>query len=242
MPSEMLFFVFLALVLAAVIVGSAYACKKAQQRRDALAVLGADIGFRFVAARDRDHDDEYAHFEIFRQGHSRSAYNTLEGVLEIDGRPYPTKAGDFTYKITSSTGKTTTTTTYRFSYAILHLPFVGVPDLLIRKEGLLDKIASVIGFDDIDFESAAFSRRFLVKGPDKRFAYDIVHPGMIEFLMASPPPMIDIERGRVCLMVGERLWAPHEFGRTLRWARSFFALWPAHVIADLTTRAGATTR
>jgi hypothetical protein len=239
MIPEVLFIVVAPLILAAVIAGIVYAAKKEKERREALAALATELGFRFDPSSDSHHDDEYAHFEIFRKGHSRSAYNTLSGQIEIDGRTYPTKAGDFTYKVTSSNGKTTTTSTYRFSYAILHLPFQGVPDLLIRKEGIFDKIASVIGFDDIDFESAEFSRRFLVKGPDKRFAYDIVHPRMMEFLMQSTPPMIDIERSRVCLMVGERVWPVHEFRRVIRWAEAFFELWPEHVIADLTSRHGA---
>ena len=147
--------------------------------------------------------------------------------------------GDFTYQVTSSNGKSTSTTTYRFSYVILHMPFVGVPDLLIRKEGFLDKIASVIGFDDIDFESSEFSRKFLVKSPDKKFAYDIVHPQMMEFLMQGPAPMVDIERDRVCFMDGKRVWSVAEFRRHLHWAKAFFELWPEHVTADLATRGGA---
>ena len=87
--------------------------------------------------------------------------------VEIDGRPYPVKMGDFNYKVTRSTGKGSNTTTYRLSYLILHLPFALTPDLLIRREGVFDKIAGAIGFDDIDFESAEFSRRFYVKSSDR---------------------------------------------------------------------------
>jgi hypothetical protein len=34
------------------------------------------------------------------------------------------------------------------------------PTLLVRPEGLLDKLAGIVGVDDIDFESSEFSKRF----------------------------------------------------------------------------------
>jgi hypothetical protein len=216
------------------VAGLAYMAWLAEKkRREALMALAAQLGWRFDPRRDRDHDDEYAHFEIFRRGHSRAAYNTLTGEVEIGGRRFPAKMGDFLYKITTSTGKSTTTRTYRFSYLILHLPYGGVPDLLIRREGVLDKIAGAFGFDDIDFESAEFSRRFCVKSPDKRFAYDVVHPRMIEFLLAGSPPAIDIEYGRCCFSDGRRRWEPRQFQAHLAWIGQFFDHWPDHVKASL---------
>lgn len=220
-------------VVALVVVFIFLGWQAAKKRREALAALAAELGWQFDPSHDRRHDDEYGHFEIFRRGHSRSAFNTLWGPFEIDGRSYPARMGDFLYKITSSNGKTTTTHTYRFSYLILHLPFTGVPDLLIRREGVFDKLASIVGFDDIDFESAEFSRRFLVKSPDKRFAYDVIDPRMMEFLLASDPPVIDIEHGRLSIADGRSTWSPEEFVAQLNFARAFFSRWPEHVVDSL---------
>jgi hypothetical protein len=206
---------------------------QAKQRREDMAALAADLGWRFDPAADSTHDETYAHFELFRRGHSRSAYNTLTGALELGGRRWPAKAGDFLYKITTSDGKTSSTHTYRFSYLILHLPFGAVPDLLIRREGVFDKLAGVLGFDDIDFESEEFSRRFCVKSPDKRFAYAVVHPRMMELLLAEQPPAIDIERGRCCISDGRHSWSVQEFHARLGLARRFFERWPEHLLVDL---------
>ena len=145
--------------------------------------------------------------------------------------------GDFTYKVTTHSGKSSSTRTYRFSYLIVHLPFGRVPDLLIRREGLFDKLAGAFGFDDIDFESAEFSRRFFVKSTDKRFAYDVIHPRMMEFLLAGEPPAIDIEYGRCCLSNGRRRWEPHEFKGRVDWIRRFFDHWPDHLTANLESTA-----
>ncbi len=204
-----------------------------KKRREAMAALARRLGWRFDPSRDRSHDEQYAHFEIFRRGHSRAAHNTLTGAVEIDGQHWPAKMGDFIYKITSHTGKSTHTKTYRFSYLILHLPFARVPDVFIRREGLFDKLAGAFGFDDIDFESVEFSRRFHVKSSDKRFAYDVIHPQMMEFLMADDSREIDIENGRCCMSDGRHRWEPQEFEERLRWIRQFFDLWPEHVTAQL---------
>ncbi len=148
-------------------------------------------------------------------------------------RGYPVRMGDFVYKVTRRSGKTTTTHTYRFSYLIVHLPFGRVPDLLIRREGVFDKIAGAFGFDDIDFESSEFSRKFHIKSPDKRFAYDVCHPRMMEYLLQTSPPAIDIENGRCCISDGSRRWEPPQFKATLSWVRTFFDHWPEHVTAEL---------
>ncbi len=229
-----LLFLLLFLVLAAV--GGYFSYLQQKQRREALAALAAQLGWHFVSQRDSSHDDEYAHFEIFRRGHSRYAYNTLIGKLRIDDRDFPAKMGDFQYRVRSGSGKSRRTRTYRFSYVILHLPFPRVPDLLVRPEGMFDQLAGVFGFDDIDFESAEFSRRFYVKSPDKRFAYAVIHPRMMEFLLESSPPTLDIEDRGCCLSDGRSRWTPGEFQAILQWAQRFFRLWPDHLIDKRTVR------
>lgn len=216
-----------------------FAWMEQKKRREALAALASELGWRFDPGRDTRHDEEYAHFEIFRRGHSRAAFNTLWGDMEIEGRTYPAKMGDFTYKVTTSNGKSSSTTTYTFSYLIVHLPYRGVPDLLIRREGMFDKIAGAFGFGDINFESAEFSRKFFVRCRDKRFAYDVVHPRMMEFLLGGASPTVDIERGRCCISDGTRRWQAEEFRGRMRWLGQFFAHWPEYLTRELDARAGA---
>jgi hypothetical protein len=226
-------FVLLPIFLVLAAIAAYYAYQQQQKRREAMGALAAELGWQFVPDSDFSHDDEYAHFEIFRHGHSRCAYNTLLGSITIDGKPWPAKMGDFLYKVTTSNGKTTTTHTYRLSYLILKLPYLGVPPLLVRREGMFDAVKNLFGFDDIDFESAEFSRRFFVKSPDKRFAYDVIHSGMMEFLLAGDPPTIDVEQGGCCLSDGKRTWTPEQFRATIDCARRFFELWPSHVVCQL---------
>jgi len=217
----------------AIAVGAYYSYLAAQKRREAMASLASELGWSFDPGNDYSHDDEYAHFEVFRRGHSRYAFNTLTGSITFDGRRYAGKMGDYHYKVTSGSGKSRSTTTYQFTYVILHLPYPRVPDLLIRPEGMFDKLAGVFGFDDIDFESVEFSNRFHVKSHDKRFAYDVIDPRMMEFLLTGRPPTVDIENGRCCLTEGNSRWSTEELKATLGWAQRFFEHWPDHVTAGL---------
>lgn len=217
-------------VVALVAAAFYYSYLAAKRRREALAQLAVELGWRFAPDKDSSHDDQFACFEVFRSGHSRVAYNTLYGSTTIDSQTYDAKMGDFSYQVTTSNGKTTSTTTYHFSYLILELPFrQHVPSLLIRREGMFDKLKGMFGFDDIDFESAEFSRRFYVKSDDKRFAYDVVDPRMMEFLLDSDPPIIDIENGFGLFCDGKRCWDPGQFRQALSWASQFFDSWPDHV-------------
>jgi hypothetical protein len=226
-PMEIAFILVIVVVVVGMVGYLAYLAEK--KRREALFALAQKLGWRFDPSRDHRHDREYANFALFRRGHSRCAFNTLTGEMTIQDRRYAAKMGDFRYKITSGSGKNRRTRTYTFSYLIVDMPFRGTPPLLIRREGMFDKLAGFFGFGDINFESAEFSRRFHVSSSDRKFAYDVITARMMEFLLTSDPLTIDIEHNRLCLSDGRRTWQPDEFERRVQWVEQFFDLWPKHV-------------
>jgi len=226
-------FIFIAIVLILIAVFAYYSHLQQKQRREDMGRLATQMAWQFDPSRNGSHDDRFSQFDDFTKGHSRYAYNTLRGAISIDGRRWPVVMGDYHYKITSGSGKNRSTKTYRFSYAILQAPFVGVPDLAIRREHLFDKVAGFMGFDDIDFESQEFSKRFHVSSSDKKFAYDVIHPRMMEFLLESDPPKIEV--GRSCCLItdGRKCWELDDFQSKLKWAEQFFGNWPNHLVATL---------
>ncbi len=213
------------------------AARQAQERRDALAALATARGWLFASEAPSDLKAWIGAFAPFQVGHSQSAFNTLGGHLRIDGRQVGCLAGDYTYKVTRHTGKTSTTTTHVFSWLIVACPFPGAPDLVIRRETFLDRMGAVIGLDDIDFESEEFSRAFYVKGPDRKFVFDVIHPRMIAFLMESSPPPIVLRDGHVCFgAVDGDVWSPDRFDQMIAFATAFLGLWPQYVLDDLESR------
>jgi hypothetical protein len=60
---------------------------------------------------------------------------------------------------------------------------------------LLAKAAAALlgGEDEIKLESAEFSRVYCVRSGDKRFAYDVCNPQMMEYLLANRGLEIEIQ-------------------------------------------------
>jgi hypothetical protein len=223
------------LVVAAVmLVVAAHGQRLERERTAMLAALSAERGWAFAPAKDRRTPRDYRRFELFTRGHSRSAFNTMRGSIDVWTMPVRFQMGDYTYSITTSNGKSSSTRTYEVSYVLLELPFAGVPDLTIRPEGVLDSMAQALGFQDIDFEDVEFSRRFVVQSADKRFAYDLCHPRMIEFLKArmERDDALVIRDGAMCFWGRER-WDAPTFVGWVATLHEFFGLWPSHVVRDL---------
>jgi hypothetical protein len=203
------------------------------RRLKQLGALALQLDWQFDSAEDREHDERYSHFSPFGKGSNRRAYNTLRGAITVGGRMWPAQAGDYRYTTQSGSGKNRSTHTHRLSYLIVETPHLGAPDLAIRREGLFDRFASFMGFDDIDFESHEFSERFHVKSSNKRFAYAVLEPRMMEFLLEHDAPAIEFRRGQCCVTRGERAWTPEQFAATIHWAAEFFARWPEKVASVL---------
>ena len=159
-----------ALVVVLIVVG----VLQARKRREESARLAASLGFDFHPDDPWDLPDRYGHFDLFKRGHSRRASNLLCG--QVDGRPVTA----FDYKYTTGSGKNQST--HYYQAAVFALPILAA-NLHLRNETVFDRVASWVGYDDIDFESDEFSRRYHVKCTDRKFAYDVFHARLIEYLL-----------------------------------------------------------
>ena len=219
-------------VVAVALVAAYFSHLNAQKRLQELAALGAELGWSFDASSDDSLEDRYPQFDNFSRGHSRYAYNTLTGMIGIDGQACTATMGDYRYRETSGTGKSRKTRTYTFSYCLVDLPYLQLPDLFIRREGIMDSVSRAFGFDDIDFESVEFSKRFHVKSGDKRFACDVLHPQMMEYMLSAEPRQMEIA-GDCCLFADGSDWTADEFKQHREFAQQFFDLWPKHLTSTL---------
>lgn len=64
------------------------------------------------------------------------------------------------------------------------------PLLRIQLEGLRHKAWDMVGGEDIDFESDAFSRMYWVECTDRKHAYEVINAEMMDFLLLNPVPQI----------------------------------------------------
>lgn len=172
----------------------------ARQRREALAALAAKLGLTFRPDEDPGLAEQLDFLRKLDLGSHRYAYNLLRGRH----RGHEVMLFDFHYQTTSGAGKSQRTQHFRFSVLTLVLPRT-FPELIVTPEGLLSKIAQAIGFDDIDLESAEFSRTFCVRSRDRKFAYDVCHPRMMEYLLAHRDLELEIDGNLLALVFDDCL-------------------------------------
>jgi hypothetical protein len=154
----------------------------AAKRRKELFDWGAEHGLTFSPAKDGSLESRFPAFNCLRSGDHRYADNILTG--KWSDRDF--LSFDYHYEThTQSSKGGTQTQHHHFSAVVLSSPVLLKP-LFIRPEGLFDKLAGFFGFDDINFESAEFSREFYVKAPDKKWAYDVIHQRTMEFILGMP--------------------------------------------------------
>lgn len=190
---------FATVLIAAVIFG----ILAAKKRRQELSALAARLGLSFDPEHDYQLADRYAFLNQLDQGSNRYAFNVLSGLLA----GHQVMAFDYHYETYSTDSKGNRQThDHYFSFFILILPR-SFPELTIAKEGWTSKIAQALGYDDIDFESAEFSRSFCVRSKDKRFAYDVCNPQMMEYLLANRDLNLEFEEDALAFAFGGRLSA-----------------------------------
>ena len=221
----------LAAVAAAVVIYTFWAADN--KRRASLEAAARRLGLGFNPSPDRDLGHRYRH-SVFQAGHSGKGTNNFWGVMTLAGYPVQVRMGDYRYV----TGHGKHRQTHLISFAAFHLPFLRVPDLLVRREHLGDKVLGGIGFDDIDFESEEFSRTYWVKSENKKFAYDVIHPKMMEFLLRGPTPHVEIVNDVCLILEGQRRWDPDTFEGAPGWFQAFLKLWPDHLTEKLTLGPG----
>ena len=207
--------------------------KRGDPRGRQIAAVADSFGMNYRGCDAWTESSAFLHLPIFRQGWDHMTLNTCSNVLTVHGRPHPLRMGDFEYTV----GEGDNERSRQFSYLLVQLPFAGVPDLLIRPEGVLDRLTETVNTDalDIDFESAEFSRRFHVQCDSKRFAYDLINPGLMECLLAAMPSRVEIARGFMAVGDGSSMWTPEQFRGHYRMAKRFLECWPPH-LADLLER------
>jgi hypothetical protein len=187
-----------------VIGGAIYSAIAARKRREELFELAARLGLQFSPGEDYELADRFGFLDKLAQGSNRYAFNVISGTY----RQNQVLVFDYHYETHSTDSKGNRQTHHHyFSFFILLLPLT-FPELKITREGLLSKIAQALGYEDIDFESAEFSRAFCVRSKDRKFAYDVCNAQMMEYLLANRDLSIEIEGPALALAFDERLSAP----------------------------------
>ena len=173
-----------------------------KKRKEALQLIARQLGLSFSPAKDRSIARTYSFLDRLRAGENRYAYNVMRGTVDGD---YPVVLFDYHYETTHTDSDGDRKTTHHY-YSVFTLTMrKQFPELTIEPEGFFSKIAQALGFDDIDFESLEFSKRYKVKSPDKKFAYDVCNAQMIDYLLKQEHLAIELESNVLAMVFGGRM-------------------------------------
>lgn len=218
----LIFIVFIAFFILLMV----YSIIEAQRRRKEMQAYASSKGLQFTSGKYRDLDRRFPLFSCLRRGHGRYASNVIIGELE----KFPVCMFDYRYK----TGSGKNETTHNFSAVILDTEMPLRP-LFIRQENFFDKVGEFIGFDDIDFESQEFSKKFYVKSPDKKWAYDIIHQKTMEYLLLAPKFTIEFQGSNI-IAYRDRRFSINDFETAVTVIQDLVRMFPDYLLKELHTR------
>jgi hypothetical protein len=239
--------VFVGFFVLMIVVGY-FSYQAAKKRKEQLAQLAAELGFEFLpegltrnpptggfwaalssafeASPDVQFLSRFEGFSPFGQGHSPDIASLMVG--RRDGLDW--YVFDYTYKTTSSNGKTTTTTTHPFGIVAVRVP-LALPGLSMAPENVFHRIGSKLGVKELTFELEEFNRRYFVQCQDARAAHDLLHPRAIEYLMAQP--VRNWQMGGYHLLITKGgFYDPLEIRHVMEEAKGFLDLVPEYVRQD----------
>ena len=134
--------------------------KKARERTQIMQAAAAQLGWTFSAEVPWNYIPGLDRFTLFTQGHSKQIKNMMYG--EAQG----VKAAVFDYNYTTGSGKNSAT--YYQSVVYLEPASLALPNFSLRPEGIMSKVLSAFGYQDIDFgQRPEFSRQYLLRGHDE---------------------------------------------------------------------------
>ncbi|HEY0453929.1 DUF3137 domain-containing protein [Actinophytocola sp.] len=140
--------------------------------------FAAQRGWRYIE-RDRTLKDRFLGTP-FGKGHGRDARHILRG--EHRGRQL--LVFEYSYKETHGSGDSQRTETYHHTVASVYIP-EPKPMLEVGREGLGRKLLGFVGMRDLQLESEQFNETFHIRTDNDKFAYDILHPRMMEWMLAD---------------------------------------------------------
>ena len=193
------------------------------KRRRLLRAWARSKGLTVHGQSQRGWEKEYPAFKLLDRGRSRHSSLHVEG--ELDGR----RVRCLDYRYTTGSGKNRKT--HRYSIVLMDTGTPVVP-LAIRREHIFDKVGEFFGHDDIDFESSEFSRRFHVSAADRKWAYDVIHPRTMDYLLQAPSVTIEFGFNEIAVYRGGALTG-EKCQEGSKVAREMIDLVPTDVLAQL---------
>ena len=138
-------------------------------RRNALQAVAEELGLPFYPDGFDGALQDIGHFKLFNTGRAKKQTKAI--LAESEG----TSLCIFDYQYTTGHGKHSQT--HRQSVAAVRSTALQMTDFAMKNEGFFNKLGSLVGMQDIDFDShPRFSKLFLLTGSDEEAVRKLFRP------------------------------------------------------------------
>lgn len=166
--------VFIGGFIALAIVMMVFAYFADKKRTESLGELAEEMGLAFEKNGNHLTSEIQSQFDLFSRGRSRKASNLIYG--EANG----TGVWIFDYRYTTGGGKNSKT--HRQTVACIASAELQLPRFSLYREGLFSRLGSMLGMQDIDFESHPdFSKQYVLKGDNEDAVREVFQENVLSF-------------------------------------------------------------
>lgn len=145
-----------------------------KKRITALKQFAQSMNFTYSPKGDQSLMNSLSEFHLFSQGYSRRISNVLTGKFNL----IPLTILDYRY----TTGGGKSSHTWYQTVLVIESDKLQLPRFVLRPENLFDKIGSVFGNKDINFETApVFSKRYLLRGDNEESIRNLFNTRVLEY-------------------------------------------------------------
>jgi hypothetical protein len=180
--NQIIYLIIYPIVAAALVVMLIAWKREARQRRVQMAKLAQRLGFTFRPDKDFTFANTWSFLAPIGEGRDRYSCNILAG-----------ERGGHRVHI-FDLHHTRRKNTYGADRTLVLITVEGAvfPQLMIEPHLLGERLFPTFGIETIDLESAEFSRSYRVLSGDRKFAYDVCHPRMLEYFITRPQMWIEL--------------------------------------------------
>jgi len=194
--------VLMAVGVAALVAGVVWLGKIEERKRtEAMEAACRLMGFAFEPEASLDALKTFGDLPLYGHGHSKQVRNVMTG-----------KAGErevkfFDYAFVIGSGDDAHT----YAQSVALFPGTHLPDFTLQPETFLDRIASKLGAQDIDFDaSPEFSKAYRLSGPDETRIRSAFGAGALHFFEENPHWWVETLGGAAAIYRSQKLCRPAE--------------------------------
>jgi hypothetical protein len=212
---------FIAVIIAVLVAVTMYARKRERERTQGLKSSATMLGWQFAEEAPLTYIPNLESFALFSQGHSKQIKNLIYG--ETSG----VKAALFDYIYTVGHGKHAHT--HYQSVAYFEPRNLNVPSFSLRRENVMHKLISALGYQDIDFSHRpTFSSQYLLRGVDEQGIRNVFSDALLGFYEMSEGACTDGGGSQLFIFRPGYRTPPHEAQTFIQWAESLQRLFPRY--------------